>query len=176
MRKQHDTRVAILVADGFEQIELEEPQEALAKAGAKPRIVSPETGQVAGFHHTEKGDSFPVDVPLSEADPADFDALVLPGGVHNPDSLRANPKALEFVRAFFDAEKPVACICHGAWTLIDAGVVRGRTMTSYHSIGTDVRNAGATWVDEEVVRDGNLITSRDPGDLPAFCDALVSAV
>lgn len=161
-------RVAILVADGFEQVELTEPRRALDEAGARTEIVSPSQGQVKGWNHTEWGDTFPVDVPLDGADPNGYDALLLPGGVLNPDKLRANPKAVQFVRAFFDQSKPVAAICHGPWTLIDAGVVRGRRMTSYESIQCDLKNAGARWVDEEVVTDNGLVTSRKPDDIPAF--------
>ncbi len=160
--------VAILAADGFEQSELAEPKRALEQAGAVARIVSPAQGQVKGWKHTDWGDAFPVDVPLERARPEEFDALVLPGGVMNPDHLRRNDKALAFVRGFFDAGKPVAAICHGPWTLIDAGVVRGRTMTSYESIQTDLKNAGANWVDREVVVDNGLVTSRKPDDIPAF--------
>ena len=162
-------RVAVLVADGFEQVELTEPMASLRTSGADARIVSPVAGaQVKGWKHTDWGDAFDVDVPLGEAEPADYDALLLPGGVMNPDTLRTVPGALSFVRAFFDAGKPVAAICHGPWTLIDAGVVDGRRMTSYPSIRTDLENAGARWVDAEVVVDRGLVTSRKPDDLPAF--------
>jgi len=160
--------VAILVADGFEQVELTEPKKALEAAGARTQIISPAEGKVKGWNHTEWGEAFRVDVPLNQADPNDYDALLLPGGVMNPDKLRVNPRAVEFVRAFFDAAKPVASICHGPWTLIDAGVVEGRKVTSYASIQTDLKNAGAQWVDEEVVVDQGLVTSRKPDDLPAF--------
>jgi protease I len=161
-------RVAILVADGFEQVELTEPRKALDQAGAKTQIVSPAKGQVKGWNHTEWGDPLPVDLPLEQARPDDFDALLLPGGVMNPDKLRANKQAVQFVKAFFEAGKPVASICHGPWTLIEAGVVRGRQMTSYESIQTDLKNAGAKWVDQEVVTDNGLVTSRKPDDIPAF--------
>ncbi len=161
-------KVAILVADGFEQVELTEPKRALEQAGAQTQIVSPAKGQVKGWQHTEWGDRFPVDVPLENANPTEYTALLLPGGVMNPDKLRRNPKALQFVKAFFDAGKPVAAICHGPWTLIDAGVVRGRTITSYESIQTDLKNAGANWVDQEVVVDNGLVSSRKPDDIPAF--------
>lgn len=160
--------VAILVADGFEQVELTEPKKALEAAGARTQIISPAEGTVKGWNHTEWGEVFRVDLPLNQADPNDFDALLLPGGVMNPDKLRGIPRAVEFVRAFFDASKPVASICHGPWTLIDAGVVEGRKVTSYASIRTDLENAGAQWVDEEVVVDQGLVTSRKPDDLPAF--------
>src|SRR5688572_15017106 len=136
-------KVAILVADGFEQVELTEPKKALEQAGAVAQIVSPNKGEVKGWNHTEWGDAFPVDVDLDKADPEDYDALLLPGGVMNPDKLRRDENALRFVRAFFDSDKPVAAICHGPWTLIDAGVARGRRMTSYESIQTDLKNAGA---------------------------------
>ena len=161
-------RVAILVADGFEQVEMTDPKKALDQAGAKSAIVSPAKGEVKGWNHTEWGDTFKVDVPLEQADPNDYDAQLLPGGVMNPDKLRMNKQAVQFVRAFFDAGKPVAAICHGPWTLIEAGVAGGRTMTSYPSIQTDLKNAGATWVDEEVVVDNGLVTSRNPNDIPAF--------
>lgn len=161
-------RVAILVADGFEQVELTEPRRALDEAGARTEIVSPAQGEVKGWQHTQWGDRFPVDVPLDQADPANYDALLLPGGVMNPDKLRMNRKAVDFVRSFFDSGKPVAAICHGPWTLVEAGVVRGRTMTSYESIQTDLKNAGANWVDREVVTDHGLVTSRKPDDIPAF--------
>jgi protease I len=160
--------VAILVADGFEQAELTEPKAALEKAGATTRIVSPVEQKVKGWQKTDWGDEFPVDAPLEQANPEEYDALLLPGGVMNPDNLRRNQKALRFVKAFFDAGKPVAAICHGPWTLIDAGVVKGRKLTSYESIQTDLKNAGAEWVDQEVVVDNGLVTSRKPDDLPAF--------
>jgi protease I len=161
-------KVAILVANGFEQVEMTEPRKALQEAGADADIVSPEKGKVNGWQFTEWGDSFPVDVPLDEADADDYDALLLPGGVMNPDKLRMNPMAVEFVRAFFAAGKPVAAICHAPWTMINAGVVEGRKLTSYGSIQVDLKNAGANWVDEEVVVDNGLVTSRRPDDIPAF--------
>ncbi|HEY0607003.1 MAG TPA: type 1 glutamine amidotransferase domain-containing protein [Herpetosiphonaceae bacterium] len=161
-------KVAILVAHGFEQVELTEPKQALEQAGAQTHIVSPEQGQVKGWQHTEWGDQFPVDVPLNQASADDYDALLLPGGVMNPDHLRRNQQALQFVRSFFEAGKPVASICHGPWTLIDAGLVKGRKMTSYESIQSDLKNAGAQWVDQEVVVDQGLVTSRKPDDIPAF--------
>jgi protease I len=161
-------KVAILVAEGFEQVELTEPRKALEAAGARTQIVSPAKGQVEGWNHFEKGDKFPVDVPLEQANSGDFDALLLPGGVANPDQLRILPKAVQFVREFFDAGKPVASICHGPWPLIEAGIVRGRTITSWPSLRTDLINAGANWVDREVVADNGLVTSRKPADIPAF--------
>jgi len=162
-------RVAVLVAHGFEQSELTEPMDALREAGARADIVSPvEEKQVKGWKHTDWGDAFDVDVRLADADPQAYDALLLPGGVMNPDRLRAIPGVQAFVRAFFETGKPVAAICHGPWTLIDAGVARGMRLTSYHSIRTDLKNAGAEWVDQEVVVDRGLVTSRRPDDLPAF--------
>jgi protease I len=163
-----DKRVAILVADGFEQVELTGPRKALDEAGASTKIVSSAKDEVQGWNHFDKADHFAVDVPLESADANDFDALLLPGGVANPDQLRTNPKAVAFVRAFFDAEKPVAAICHGPWTLIDAGVTHGRKMTSWPSLKTDLTNAGAKWTDEEVVVDRKLVSSRKPQDIPAF--------
>lgn len=161
-------KIAILVADGFEQVELTEPKKALEQAGAETHIVSPNKDQVKGWDHTEWGDKFPVDVALDKADPDNYDALLLPGGVMNPDKLRRNENALRFVRAFFNSDKPVASICHGPWTLIDAGVVKGRRVTSYESIQTDLKNAGAEWVNEEAVVDQGLVTSRKPDDIPVF--------
>lgn len=160
--------VAILVADGFEQSELMEPRKALKKAGAATKIVSPCAGRVRGKKHSKPGRPVAVDVPLNEAQAQDYDALLLPGGVQNPDTLRMDDRAVQFVRSFFDSHKPVAAICHGPWTLVEADVVRGRRMTSYASIKTDLRNAGAEWVDEEVVVDHGLVTSRAPADIPAF--------
>jgi len=161
-------KVAILVADGFEQVELTEPKEALEKAGAETDIVSPAGEKVRGWEETEWGKSFRVDMPLKKAKADNYDALLLPGGVMNPDKLRLEPKAIDFIRAFFDAGKPVPAICHGPWTLIDAGAARGRRVTSYPSIKLDLRNAGAEWVNEQVVVDNGLVTSRKPADLPAF--------
>lgn len=169
-------KVAILVEDGFEQVELTEPKAALEQAGATAMIVSPRQGEVRGWNHTDWGDRLPVDKHLSEARPEDFDALLLPGGVMNPDKLRMNPDAVAFVRAFVDAKKPIASICHGPWTLIEADAVRGRTMTSYPSIRTDLRNAGATVVDREVVVDQGLVTSRDPKDIPAFNAKMIEEI
>ncbi|QGT77931.1 DJ-1/PfpI/YhbO family deglycase/protease [Guyparkeria halophila] len=169
-------RVALLVADGFEQVELTEPKRALEEAGAIAQIVSPADGRVKGWQHTDWGDAFDVDVPLDSASESDFDALVLPGGVMNPDALRQNAKAVAFVREFFDHHKPVAAICHGGWTLAEADVLQGRRVTSYPSIQTDLKNAGAVWVDEEVVVDNGLVTSRNPDDLPAFNAKLVEEI
>jgi protease I len=161
-------KVAILVADGFEQVEMTEPRRALDEAGARTEIVSPASRQVKGWKHTEWGDTFPVDTPLDEAKPESYDALLLPGGVMNPDKLRQDARVQRFVRAFFEADKPVAAICHAPWTLIDAGVAKGRRLTSYHTIQSDLKNAGAQWVDEEVVVHNGLVTSRQPDDIPAF--------
>jgi protease I len=161
-------KVAILVAEGFEQVELTAPKKALEEAGAQTQIISPAKGQVQGWNHFDKGDRFPVDVPLEQANSRDFDALLLPGGVASPDQLRIIPKAVQFVREFFQAGKPVAAICHGPWPLIEAGVVRGRTMTLWPSLKTDLVNAGAKWVDQEVVTDNGLVTSRKPDDIPVF--------
>jgi protease I len=169
-------RVAVLVADGFEQIEMTEPRKALEAAGASVEIVSPKAGRVKGWETKEWGDDFDVDVVLSSADVEDYDALVLPGGVMNPDKLRLLPEARAFVRAFVDEGKPIAAICHGPWTLIDAGVVEGRKMTSWPSLRTDLDNAGASWVDQEVVVDGLLVTSRKPDDIPAFNREMVALI
>src|SRR5262245_26976433 len=174
-KKLKGKKVAILVADGFEQVELTEPKKALEQAGAVTHIVSPNKGQVKGWNYTEWGDTFPVDVVLDKADPEDYDALLLPGGVMNPDKLRRNEHALQFVREFFDSDKPVAAICHGPWTLIDAGVVKGRRLTSYESIQTDLKNAGADWVNEESVVDQRLVTSRKPDDIPVFNRKMIEA-
>jgi protease I len=161
-------KVAILVADGFEQVELTGPRQALDEAGAETRIVSPAKGQVQGWKHFDKADKFPVDVALDEASPQQFDALLLPGGVANPDQLRMMPRAVEFIRHFVTAGKPIAAICHGLWPLIEAGAVRGRAVTSWPSLKTDLSNAGAKWVDQEVVTDHGLVSSRKPDDIPAF--------
>lgn len=161
-------RVAILVTDGFEQAELLEPRKALDRAGATTMVVSPTRDKVKGWNMKEWGKEVQVDIPLSEAKAEDFHALLLPGGVMNPDKLRMQPEAVEFVRHFVHAGKPVAAVCHGPWTLVEADAVRGRTLTSWPSLKTDLKNAGANWVDQEVVRDGKLVTSRKPGDIPAF--------
>jgi protease I len=161
-------KIAILVDNGFEQEELTRPQQALKDAGAQTHVVSPQSGRVKGWNHTDWGDEMPVDVQLDKANADDYDGLLLPGGVMNPDHLRRNDKALRFVQAFFNAGKPVAAICHAPWTLIDAGVAKGRKLTSYPSLQTDLKNAGATWVDQEVVVDNGLVTSRKPDDIPAF--------
>ncbi|ADD44341.1 type 1 glutamine amidotransferase domain-containing protein [Stackebrandtia nassauensis] len=170
-------RVAFLVAPlGAEQVELTDPWQAVAEAGGSPVLVSTVSDNVQAFKHLDKADTFPVDEVVGETSADDYDALVLPGGVANPDFLRTDPLAVLFVSAFFAEDKPVAAICHAPWTLIEADVVRGRRLTSYPSLRTDLSNAGAEWVDEEVVVDGNLITSRKPADLPAFCDAMLRSV
>ena len=169
-------KVAILVADGFEQVELTGPRQALHEAGAETRIVSPAKGQVQGWKHFDKGEKFTVDVPLEQARPQEFDALLLPGGVANPDQLRIIPKAVDFIRHFFTEGKPVAAICHALWPLIDAEVVRGRTMTSWPSLKTDLINAGARWVDQDVVVDNGLVSSRKPDDIPAFNRKMVEEI
>jgi len=169
-------KVAILVEDGFEQVELTSPKEALEAHGAQTQIVSPKTGKVKGWEHTKWGQEFPVDVGIEQANANDYDALLLPGGVMNPDKLRTNKKAVQFVRSFFDQGKPVAAICHGPWMLAEAGVVNGRKVTSYPSIQTDLKNAGANWVDQEVVVDQGLVTSRKPDDLPAFNRKMVEEI
>jgi protease I len=161
-------KIAILVTDGFEEVELTEPRKALDQAGADTRVVSPQGDEVRGWNFTDWGQTLPVDLKLDQARPQDFDALLLPGGVINPDKLRIVPAAVAFVRAFFDAGKPVAAICHGPWAIIEADKARGRRMTSWPSVRTDLRNAGADVVDQEAVVDGNLVTSRKPDDIPAF--------
>ncbi|HLX63434.1 MAG TPA: type 1 glutamine amidotransferase domain-containing protein [Planctomycetota bacterium] len=164
----HGKKIAILVADGFEQVEMTEPRQALESAGAATDLVSPAGEKVCAAQHDKKGDEFAVDVPLNAADSDEYDALVLPGGVMNPDALRMNPDAVKFVKSFVRAGKPIAAICHGPWTLIEADAVRGKTMTSWPSLQTDLKNAGAKWVDREVVADNGLVTSRKPSDLPSF--------
>jgi len=172
--KLDNVRVAILATDGFEEVELTKPREALDQAGAKTVVISPRSGEIRGWAMKDWGDSVHVDATLAEADPADFDALLLPGGVINPDRLRMDPKAVAFVKAFIDANKPIAAICHGPWTLINAGGVKGKRMTSWPSLEMDLRNAGADWVDQESVTDGTLVTSRKPDDIPAFNAAMIS--
>ncbi|WP_164701740.1 type 1 glutamine amidotransferase domain-containing protein [Modestobacter sp. KNN46-3] len=169
-------RVAVLATDGVEQAELDQPWQALVDAGARPELVGLEAGTITAYQHIDKGDAKDVDVAVSDADPDSYDALVLPGGVINGDFVRADRGAVRFVKAFFDAGKPVAAICHAPWVLAEADVVRGRRMTSWPSLQTDLRNAGAEWVDEEVVVDGNLTTSRKPDDLPAFGRTLVEQI
>jgi protease I len=169
-------KVAILVAEGFEQSEMVGPRTALEQAGAVTDIVSPAEGEVQGWHHFDKADRFNVDVDLASANADDYDALLLPGGVANPDQLRTHPKAVQFVKRFVESGKPVGVICHGPWTLIEAGVVKGRTLTSWPSLRTDLVNAGASWVDEEVVTDRGLVSSRKPADIPAFSRKLIEEI
>jgi protease I len=169
----NNKRIAFLAAEGVEQVELTEPWKAVEQAGGTPELISVDDGQVQAFNHLDKADTFPVDKTAAEADASDYDGLVLPGGVANPDFLRTDEDAVAFVRAFFEQAKPVAVICHGPWTLVEADVVRGRTITSWPSLRTDLRNAGANWVDEEVHVDQGLVSSRKPDDLPAFCAKLV---
>ncbi len=166
--KLNGKKVAILVAHGFEQVEMTKPREALQEAGAETKIVSIKSGKVQGMNHDEKGDKFEVDLTLENAQAEDFDALLMPGGLLNPDAMRQEESALDFVRGFFEADKPVAVICHGPQVLINAGLVRGRTLTSWPALEVDLRNAGANWVDEEVVVDNGLVSSRNPDDIPAF--------
>lgn len=166
-------RVAILVADGFEQVEMTKPRKALEDAGAKTELISPNKDQVQGWNHDEKGEKFRVDKALDAAKVTDYDALLLPGGVQNPDHLRTIPRAVEFVKAFFHDNKPVAAICHGPWMLAEANVVRGRRMTSWPSLKTDLINAGAKWTDEPVVSDNGIVTSRKPDDIPAFNQKMI---
>lgn len=161
-------RVAVLVADGFEQVEMTDPRKALDEAGAETELISPEKGKVKGWQRTRWGDEFEVEVALEQADASSYAALLLPGGVMNPDKLRMNETAVRFVKAFVDSEKPIAAICHGPWTLIEAGGVKGRRVTSWPSLRTDLKNAGGSWVDREVVVDRGLVTSRKPDDIPAF--------
>jgi protease I len=168
--------VAILAAQGVEQVELTAPREALEEAGARVDLISPEGDSLKAWAKTDWGDQFDVDVSLDQADPADYDALVLPGGVMNPDRLRQNQRAVDFARSFFEAGKPVAAICHAPWLLVEADVVRGREITSYPSLRTDLENAGAHWVDREVVVDHGLVTSRNPGDIPAFNRKMVEEI
>ena len=173
MGKLNGKKIAFLATDGVEQVELIEPRKAVEAEGADTQLVSLEDGQIQGFEHLDKADKFDVDATVKDVSADDYDGLVLPGGVANPDFLRADDDAVAFVRAFFEAGKPVGAICHGPWTLIEAGVVRGRTLTSFPSVQTDIRNAGGNWVDEEVHVDRGLVTSRKPDDLPAFCDKIV---
>ena len=168
-----DRRIAFLATDGVEQVELTEPWKAVKSAGGRPELVSLESGSIQGFNHDEKADTFAVDHAIDEVSPDDYDGLVLPGGVANPDALRMDDRAVSFVQGFFEQGKPTGVICHGPWMLVEADVVRGRTLTSWPSLQTDIRNAGGAWVDREVVVDGGLVTSRNPDDLPAFCDTLV---
>ncbi len=167
-------RIAFLVAqEGVEEVELTEPWEAVERAGAEPQLIAPQEGEVQAFNHLEKGSKFAVDRTLEQAEPADYDGVVLPGGVANPDQLRTQKDAIRFLQDFFAQGKPVGVICHGPWTLVEADLVRGRTITSWPSLQTDIRNAGGEWVDREVVVDQGLVSSRNPDDLPAFCAKIV---
>lgn len=169
-------KVAVLATDGFEQVELEQPVAALTAAGATVHVIAPKGGEIQGWQHHDKGRTTQVDVELKQAKAEDYDALVLPGGVINPDALRLEKKAIAFISAFLAAGKPIGAICHGPWTLIDAGGVEGKTMTSWPSLETDLKNAGAKWVDKEVVVDQGLVTSRKPDDIPAFCKKLIEEI
>jgi protease I len=169
-------RVAFLATDGVEQVELTEPWKAVKNEGGQPQLISLEEGEIQGFEHLDQADTFKVDKAVADANPDDYDGLVQPGGVANPDFLRVDEDAVRFTRAFFEAGKPVAEICHGPWMLVEADVVRGRRVTAWPSLKTDIRNAGGEWVDEEVVVDNGLVTSRKPDDLPAFCDKLVEEI
>jgi protease I len=176
MGKLDGKKVAFLATDGVEQVELEEPWKRVEQEGGTPELVSLESGEIQAFQHLDKGDSFQVDRTVQEASEGDYDGLVLPGGVANPDFLRADEQAVAFARSFFEAQKPVAVICHGPWTLVEADVVRDRKITSWPSVRTDLENAGANWVDEEVVVDNGLVSSRRPDDLPAFCDKMAEEI
>jgi protease I len=169
-------KIAFLATDGVEQVEYTEPRKAVEQAGAEAHLISLKPGEIQGFNHLDKGDRFPVDKAVADTHEADYDGLVLPGGVANPDFLRTDPDAVRFVRSFYDAGKPIAAICHGPWTLVEAGVVRGRTLTSWPSIKTDIENAGGTWVDEEVHVDQGLVTSRKPDDIPVFSAKTIEEV
>lgn len=168
--------VAVLATDGVEQVELTEPVKALKQAGATVHVVSPKGTPIQGWNHHDQADSIPADMSLEQADAGAYDALVLPGGVMNPDELRQSETAVRFVRSFVDSKKPIASICHGPWTLIEADAVRGRRVTSWPSLKTDLKNAGADWVDEPVVTDNGLVTSRKPDDLPAFCKKMIEEI
>lgn len=171
-----DKRVAILATDGYEQSELLVPLERLCEAGAKVEVISPKSGRIQGFKHFDKAEQVNVDRELSQATADDYDALVIPGGTHNPDQLRVNPEALSFTRQFFERAKPVGAICHGPWVLVNAEVVAGRTLTSWPAIRRDIENAGGTWVDQAVVVDNGLVSSRKPADLDGFCDKLIAEI
>ena len=172
MERLDEKKIAFMATDGVEQVELTEPWKKVEEEGGTPELVSLESGEIQGFNHLDKGDTFKVDRTLEEASESDYDGLVLPGGVANPDFLRMNDRAVGFARAFFEAGKPVAVICHGPWTLVEADVLRDRRITSWPSLKTDITNAGGNWVDEEVVVDQGLVSSRKPDDLPAFCEKL----
>jgi protease I len=176
MTSLNGKKIAILATDGFEQVELTEPRKALDEAGAKTVVIAPKSGEIKGWKSKEWGDTVKVDEALENANPNDFDALVLPGGVMNPDHLRMDPTAVNFVRQFAATGKPVAAICHGPWTLLEAGVLRDRMVTSWPSLKTDLKNAGATWIDQAVVADGQFIFSRKPDDIPAFNKAIIQSL
>lgn len=176
MQQLKDKKVAVLATDGFEQSELEQPVAALKEAGAQVEIISLKSGSIKGWDEKDWGKEIAVDKTVDSADADSYDALVLPGGVMNPDTLRTNKDAVSFVKSFMDEGKPVAAICHGPWTLVEAGVLKGRTVTSWPSLKTDIENAGGTWVDEEVVTDNGLVTSRKPADLPAFCKKMIEEI
>lgn len=169
-------KIAILATDGFEQAELTEPRKALDEAGATTEVIAPQSGKIKGWDKKDWGESVDVDKTLEDANPHDYDALVLPGGVINPDHLRIDPKAVNFVRQFVSTGRTVGAICHGPWTLLEAGALAGKTVTSWPSLKTDLKNAGANWVDQEVATDGQFITSRKPDDIPAFSKALIESV
>ena len=173
-KKLAQLRVAILASDGFEQAELEKPRKALEESGAKTLVIAPKSGKIQGFVHDEKGDKVDVDMTLDKADPDQFDAVLLPGGALNADFLRAEKKAQDFIRKIDQAKKPIAVICHAPWLLVSAGLVKGRTLTSYHTIQDDIRNAGGNWKDEEVIRDRNWVSSRQPSDILAFNREMIS--
>jgi len=173
MTDLHGKTIAIIATDGVEQVELTEPRDAIQQAGGRTVLLSLEPGEIRAFQHLDPGESLPVDGTVADADPDDFDGLVLPGGVHNPDQLRQDPDVISFLQRFFRSGKPVGVICHGPWTLVEADLVRGRRLTSWPSVRTDIRNAGGEWVDEEVVVDEGLVSSRKPDDLPAFCAKIV---
>jgi len=173
MTKLKNKKIAFLAADGFEQVELTHPWDAIKKTGAEVELVSLENGQIQGYNHTDKGDMFNVDKTVNEVNASDYNGLVLPGGVHNPDTLRINKKAVQFVKDFFEQSKPVAAICHGPWILVEADVLNGRSVTSWPSLQTDIINAGGYWSDEEVIVDNGLVTSRNPDDLDAFCSKAI---
>ncbi len=177
MSKLDGKKIAFLVAnEGIEQVELTEPWKAVERAGGSPELIAPDSGEAQAFNHLDKAETFPVDRKVAEADADDYDGLVMPGGVANPDALRTDPDAVSFTRDFFEAGKPVAAICHAPWTLVEADVVSGRKLTSWPSLQTDIRNAGGTWVDEEVVVDQGLVTSRKPDDLEAFCAKAIEEI
>jgi len=173
--KLNGKKIAFLATDGVEQVELAEPWKAVENVGGEPELLSIQGGKIQGFEHLDKGEMFPVGKHVSQAEVDDYDGLVLPGGVANPDALRMDEDAVRFVKAFIESGKPVGVICHGPWTLVEADVLKGRTITSWPSLKTDILNAGGKWVDEEVVVDGELISSRNPDDLPAFCERIVEA-